>query len=747
MKININLHLIILLIFFSFFNNLQSNNLIINGLSKLSVNDLQTQTSIDLDKESYTDDDINILLKDLYESEIIFDLKYNKDKGKHFIEIQENIIIKEIFVNGNQRIEDELIINNISMKKNGFVNKNQINNDIDLIKSIYRVKGFNNITVSVSTEKFSSDKVNLIYYIKENDQSQIERITFNGNQTFSDRYLLSLVNTKTRNFYNIFTSGSNLNIENFSFDINKIKSFYKQKGFFDVKVNYNISETSSNKYTVNFFIEEGNRLKLDDVNIEISSSNIPTKINKQFEKFTKKLSKNSYYYDQLIIDDHLNKINKILINNNDFNSIYVTDLDISTENNKLTFISKNINPSIINKITITGNDITKDSTIRSKIPFEPGDYFNSNLIKSTKNDLLKFAYINSVDITSDIIDSKSDVIIKINENKKTGQVLLGGSFSGDSGAGVALSLKDNNIFGSGNKIDTNFTANQENTLFQISYIQFPVSTPNIRNSYSIFNTEKDLTNSFGFKTKEQGIGYSLKFDYDEKLRFSSGFSFKKSERYDAKSNTSSINENIGDYDIYSLNFSIKQDTTNNILYPTNGVSNSIFAEYSPKDISDDSYYKLILRSDVYRKNKNSNRFLFFSNDFGLAESLDGNLSTVNAFSLGGLNFKGFDFRGIGPKVDGIYLGGNKFFTSTIGYGGSFLFDDKDNVNTKLFYSLGSIWDSDYTNDNDFDIRSSVGLSFDILTAVGPISLSYAIPIDKNSNDRTSNFNFSIGTSF
>ena len=157
MKININLHLIILLIFFSFFNNLQSNNLIINGLSKLSVNDLQTQTSIDLDKESYTDDDINILLKDLYESEIIFDLKYNKDKGKHFIEIQENIIIKEIFVNGNQRIEDELIINNISMKKNGFVNKNQINNDIDLIKSIYRVKGFNNITVSVSTEKFSND--------------------------------------------------------------------------------------------------------------------------------------------------------------------------------------------------------------------------------------------------------------------------------------------------------------------------------------------------------------------------------------------------------------------------------------------------------------------------------------------------------------------------------------------------------------------------------------------------------------
>ena len=36
-----------------------------------------------------------------------------------------------------------------------------------------------------------------------------------------------------------------------------------------------------------------------------------------------------------------------------------------------------------------------------------------------------------------------------------------------------------------------------------------------------------------------------------------------------------------------------------------------------------------------------------------------------------MNFKGFDYRGIGPKQDNIYVGGNKFFTSSFGYGGSF----------------------------------------------------------------------------
>ena len=727
--------------------NLYANNLIIKGLSKLTIDDLQTQTSINLDKSSYSDDEINLLLKDLYKSELIFDLKYNKDNNNHNLTVQENKLVEKIFINGNQRIDDELILQNIIMKKNSFINKDHISNDINIIKSIYRMKGFNNVNVIVSTESFSEDRFNLIYDIKENNQSQIERITFIGNKSFSDRYLLSLINTKSRNFYNIFTSGSNLNIENFSFDMNKIKSFYKQKGFFDIKTSYDISETSSNKYTVNFYIKEGERLKLDDIKIEISNPDKPEIINKYFDKFIKKLSKNNFYYDQFIIDEFLDRINDILVDNNLFNTIFVFNLENTPDTKKLFFKEEDIKPSRINKINILGNDITKDSTIRSKLPFEPGDYFNSNLITSTKNDLLRFKYINSVNISNQVTDEKTDITVDINENKKTGQVLVGGSFSGDSGAGIALSLKDNNIFGSGNSIDSNFTANQENTLFKISLIQYPLATSNIKNSYSIFNTENDLTNSFGFKTNEQGIGYSLNFDYSEMLRVNAGLSFKKSDRHSAKINTTSINDNIGDYDIYSLNFSLKQDNTNNILYPTNGVMNSIYFEYSPEEISDDSYYKTIIKSDIYRKNKNSNKFIFISNDFGVADSLDGNLSTVNAFSLGGLNFKGFNYRGIGPKIDNIYLGGNKFFTSTIGYGGSFLFDDKDNIITKLYYSMGSIWDSDYTNDNDFDLRSSIGVSFDILTAIGPISLSYAVPIEKNINDTTSNFNFSIGTSF
>ena len=94
----------------------------------------------------------------------------------------------------------------------------------------------------------------------------------------------------------------------------------------------------------------------------------------------------------------------------------------------------------------------------------------------------------------------------------------------------------------------------------------------------------------------------------------------------------------------------------------------------------------------------------------------------------------------------IYVGGNKFFSSAIGYGSSLLFDKRDNLYYKIFYSTGSIWDNDYLNES-LKLRSSIGLSIDFLTAVGPISFSYTVPIQKENYDNTRNFNFSIGTSF
>ncbi len=745
-KVNIIHRLYLLFLPFIFFNS-YANNLTIDGLSKLNINDLQTLTQIDLNKENFNDSDINTLIKDLYKSELIYDLKLDDNNNFYYILIEENNLIENIYINGNIRIKDDLILGNINVKKNTFIDKENINRDINLIKNIYKSKGFKFVNIVATTEKFSDDRVNLIYTINEGEQNKIKVIKFVGNSSYSDKYLSSLISSKSLSFYNIFSSGSNLNEDNFVFDRNKIIIFYKNKGFFDVKVNYDITKISDNAHNLTFFIDEGNRTIINDVILNLNNTDLLDEITIKKDIFTKNLKKNNYFYDKDLINNFLTSINNLLIKYNKFNFIYRSNIEDKDNLFNLVVYEKIVEPEIINSISIYGNQITKDKTIRSKLSFQPGDYFNQNAIDVTEKNLLKYKYINNISISKKLKNSNTDVHIKIDENKKTGQIMAAGTFSGDVGAGLTLGIKDNNLLGTGNNLDTEFMINEENTLFKISLVHYPIASSKINNRYSIFNTEKDLTNSFGFKSEEQGVSFSLNLEIDEKTSVSSGFSYKSSNRNTPLKSTSSINDNIGTFDVYTIDLSIRYDSTNDFLYPTNGAINKIYFEYSPKDISDDSFYKVLIRNDLYRKSKNSNRFIFLSNDIGIADSLDNKLKTLNAFSLGGLNFKGFDYRGIGPKTDNIYLGGNKFFTSTIGVGGSFLFDEKDNINTKLFYSIGSIWDSDYSSQSDLDLRSSVGVSFDILTAIGPISFSYAIPVDKNTDDTTREFNFTIGTSF
>jgi len=741
------LHKLFLTIVFLFSSNAYTSNLIIDGLSKLDFDDLQALTNEDMKKSSFNENDINKIILDLYKSDLIFDLKLIKKENDFYLSIQENKLIQDIYINGNIRIRDDLIFENIIQKRNTLINKDKINQDVNLIKSIYASKGFNDVDVVTSTEMFSEDRVNLIYEINEGDVSNINFIKFTGNDSFSDRFLSSLINSKSLSFYNIFSSGSNLNSDNFLFDVSKLSSYYKSKGFFDVKVYYDLSISSFNSYTLTYYIDEGKRVKIDDVYFNDITQLYDDTIYELKEKFVKKLLKNKNFYDKNLINEFLANLNNYLIKNNNYS--YTFQADIINQDNiySLNIFEKKVKAEVINSIIIYGNDITKDITIRSKLSFQPGDYFNENTIELSKKDLLSYKYINDLEISTISKEGRSDVIINVDENTKTGEILAAGTFSDDVGAGLEIGIKDNNLFGSGNNLDTKFSLNSENARFNISFTQYPIVSSKISNKYTIFNTEKDLQNSFGFNTQEQGVSYSLNFEYDEMINISTGITYKKSDRNTPLKDILAINDNIGKFDNYTIDLSISYDSTNDFLYPTDGLLNSVIFEYAPKDISDDSYYKLLLRSDLYRKFKNSNRFIFLSNDIGIADSLENNLKTTYAYSLGGLNFKGFDYRGIGPKSDDIYLGGNKFFTSTIGLGGSFLFDEKDNIRTKLFYSLGSLWDSDYSSQNKIDMRSSAGISFDFLTAIGPISFSYAIPLEKNNDDRTREFNFTIGTSF
>jgi len=740
---------IIIFIFSVFFNIISAKNIEVIGLNKLTLEDLNKISSLPLDRDNYDEFELNSIIKALFNSELIYDVSYEENLDTYIISLFETPLIENVYINGNIYIKDEDLTNLFISQKNNLLNNNSIEKDISLIKRLYLSQGFEGTYVTASTEKYSDNRVNLIYDITEGNRVEIKSIKFYGNLSFSNKYLLSKINSKQVNFYNFFTSGSNINSAIFQNDLNILKDFYRKKGFDDVDVSYNISKNFFNNYELNFYIEENKRFNLSEVKYSFSNDLFNFKeyssLTKEFED---RISQQGGYFDYYLIEELINDLNEFN-NIKNINKTIDFQYERSDSDFKINFFDKDALNLTLNNIEFYGNTITKTKTLLSKIELNPGDYISKFKLEKNNNVIQKLPYINSSSYEiKDNLDGSSDVVFNIDESKKTGNFLIGGTFNGDLGLGLKTSLNDINFLGSGNELQADFSLNSEATFFDISYIDYPINNPNLSNSYNISNSELDYFSSFGYKSKEQNVGYSLNFKYSDDLSSSIGFRLSKIQGHSPK-NTSdlSITDNIGtDYNSI-LKFSISQNNTNDLLYPNEGYSNSLTLNLAPKYISDTSYVIANYQGDYYFSLDSSDNYFYISNRVGVGEALDGRLKTINSFSLGGQNFKGFDYRGIGSRTsNNIYVGGKKYFTNTIGYGTSFLFDKKDNIYFRLFTTSGTLWDNDYIS-QDFKLRTSVGISLDVLSAVGPISFSYAIPIEKSDSDNLRRFNFSIGSVF
>ena len=742
MKKIFRFYLLIVFIFLS--KTLFAKNILFEGLEKLSINDIQTLTNINLFKNNYNENEIDIITKDLFSSDLISDIKLSESQDSYIFEIFEFVLINQIYINGNINISDDIIINNISSKSNSFLLDDHVEKDIILIRNIYSNKGYNNTTVSVTSEKFSKDKINLIFSINESYPSKVKKISILGNNFFSDKYLLKKINSKNVSDFNFFSSGSNLNLDIFNFDRNILIKEYENKGFFNSRIQYELIKTDSS-YSLIFYIEEGNRTKINEISYQFPKNLSINELNHLSNNFKKSFK----HFDIDKINDHLQQLNDILISNDYLDLSFEANLEETDNISNLIIYTSKFNPIYVNKIQILGNEITKDETIRSKVSFESGDVIHPSQLEIARNNISNLDYIISSDI-SVVKNNKNDtdVIIDINENKKTGNFGFAGSYSGDTGFGLGFFLEDKNILGTGNKIDSSFNFNSEKTLFNIKYTTYPYLNNSIYNSYNIFNEEIDLTDSFGFKSTQTGFSFDQGFAYSDKIDIGWGIEYNYRKNYSSTSSSNAVNDNIGNFNSLGLKFNISYDSTNDLLYPTNGNNNNLSLFVSNADNASNSFYRFNFNNDNYYRISTENNFLFLINRAGTAQPFEDKLKTINAFSLGGLNFKGFDYRGIGPTSSSIYLGGNNYFTSTIGYGGSFLFDDTDDFKYKIFSTFGSLWGSDYIqNSNDYEIRSSVGISFDILTRLAPLSFSYAVPLQKESEDKVREFNFILGTSF
>ena len=128
--------------------------------------------------------------------------------------------------------------------------------------------------------------------------------------------------------------------------------------------------------------------------------------------------------------------------------------------------------------------------------------------------------------------------------------------------------------------------------------------------------------------------------------------------------------------------------------------------------------------------------------------LDDDVRLTERLYLPRSRLRGFNTFKTGPKDGDDYIGGN--YTTTLNFEAQLpnLLPESYRTDFSLFFDTANVWGVDYTSlDDTNEIRSSIGVSANVFTTIGPLSLTIAEAITQSTKDETERFNFRLGTSF
>ncbi|MDA9629632.1 outer membrane protein assembly factor BamA [Candidatus Pelagibacter sp.] len=719
-------------------------SVVIEGNERISNETIMMFSKIEMDKD-YDDNDINNILKSLYDTNFFQDVSIKLNSQKLLIIVKENPVIENIKYNGiKSDTIRETILRDLQLKSRSSFNEILLNKDKNLILSSLKNIGYYFSTVNIDVENVGSNKVDLTFNINLGDKAKIKKISFVGNKVFKDNRLRSLIISEEYKFWKIISGKKYLNENVIVFDKRLLKNFYLNQGYYNVEVNSSYARlVNDNEFELVFNIDAKNKIFFGNLNINLPSDFDPSnfsKINKLFSEIKGKP------YSINMVEKILNEVDLISINDQ-FESVNASVKEILEQDKiNLTFTIEESNRYTVEKINILGNNITKESVIRNQFVIDEGDFYNEILKTRSINNIKSLNFFKKVN--SEVIDGFSDsskIINIIVEEKPTGEIFAGAGF-GTAGETLTFGIKENNYLGEGLNVATNFSLSPDDFSGK-----FSITNPNYQNSNNsvyvdLQIAENDRLTNFGYKSNKIGGSTGINFEYLDDFRLGMGISsYLEKIKTDSTASARQKSQEGDFFDTYAL-LNFDYDKRNQRYKTTDGYRSSYNVNLPIISESNTlvNGYSFRKYSELYENNIST-----FSLSVGAAESLTGDEIKLSERMFVPQNkLRGFVNGKVGPKDGSDYIGGNYYtainFTSSLPQ----ILPNAQSIDVVSFFDIANVWGVDNSSvQENSKLRSSIGIGIDWFTPIGPLNFSLAHAITKNSTDETESFRFNLGTSF
>jgi outer membrane protein insertion porin family len=740
--------------------NLYAKNQIIildnNRISNSTILSLIDKNNLEYNKSNA----ISESLKKLYSSKLFEKIDIQKRRKKIIITIKENPLIADIKIIGNKKISDEILQKELSLKKREIFNKSKLESDVKRINEIYIKSGrfLAKITPKIIIKE--QNRIEVIFEINEGKKAKIKKINFYGNNIFSDNDLKDVLSTKESKWYKFLSSMDVYDSNRVEYDKEKLRIFYHNKGYADFSTISSISQINKkkNKFTINFLVNEGIKFKFGSTKI----TNFIAEFDNDKLRDAITIKKNKIYQAKEV-DASIDKMLKILYDKSyafaQIEPVITKDREQKIIN--VNFVIKQTPHIYIRNINIAGNNYTRNYVILRELKFKEGDPYNINKINRSKQLLMNLGFFEKVDFDVKRVSNSNqiDLIIAIKE-RKTGEVNLGLGYSTIDKLTTNIGIRERNLFGTGQELGVNLQKSYSQISSEINYLKPHFLDYPITAGFDIFNYELDGRNTLVYSQNTKGFSLKSGYKISEYLSHNINYSFRDQEINNISQYSSFTIKNLeGKYINSSIRNSFLYDKRDNIFNTKSGYFISLSFDYSGiggdikqnKYEASSAYYQPIINDDFIFK---------FSAKGGVIDGIGQDVKSNYGFFMGGNDFRGFEYAGIGPRakinnsfINGDTIGGKIFYFGSLELMFPLGLPKEFGINGILFSDNGSVFGVDNVNKGSNEIidnksiRSSYGLSIAWSSPMGPIRLDFSKIAKKEYYDRSENFRFSFGTNF
>ena len=746
------------------------------------------------------------IVRSLFSTEQFDDIQVSKEGNTLIISVIERPSISAIDISGNKALKTEQLLESLDGVgiKEGEVYKRSTLEKVksELVRS-YASNGRYGAGVEIEEITKPRNRIDINIIVDEGNSAKIKKINIIGNEIFTDEELLDSFELSEGSFFSFLSNNNQYSREKLVGDIETLESYYRDRGYLKFSIESSQISLSRDKKSIfiTFNVNEGKKYTINNVNI---IGEIPFEEN-IYINILENLKKETYSQAQIT---SIEEFFVDVLGNRGYAFAEVKgDTETIDDSNQvdLTFAVIPGKKTYTRKILFTGNHVTQDEVLRREMRQFEGAWSSNNSIEAGKVRLERLGYFKEVNVeTLPVVGTEDQIdIVYSVEEETTGSV--GGNLGySDFGLMLGFNLQEQNFLGSGNTVGIGINKNIYSESYNISFVDPYATEDGVSLGYNIYFRETDYGefNVANYLTNSNGLGAQFGYPISDITRLGFSLTYDKTdidigtlparEIYDFVAAEGNLFETL------SAQASWQRVTLNRGLFPTSG-SSTVLSLSATIPGSDLNYYRANIRQRYYRPL--SSNFVFgFQGELGYLNAYGDTEETPffqNFYAGGPRSLRGFESNTLGPRstdapcyefnyeeetcpnlidtdgdgvLDSPYI--NPYANTTSRYrdrpiGGNIkiegslqlifklpIIEDQRSIRSAFFLDFGNVF-SDNCRDYQIncykpsvdDLRYSYGVGVTWITGFGPLSLAIAKPSNAGPQERTEEFQFTVGNVF